>query len=120
MIDKINLLEKFAKFDEQWTPKIVGDLNNLHLKIAKIEGEFHFHQHDDTDELFFVVQGELLMHFEDHTVTVREGEIIVVPSGVSHKPEALAECYILMIEQAGTLNTGEVESERTVTDPERL
>jgi mannose-6-phosphate isomerase-like protein (cupin superfamily) len=120
VVDKLNLLEKFTLFEEQWTPKIVGELNGDHLKIAKIEGEFHFHQHDNTDELFLVVKGELLMHFEDKTVTVGEGEIIVVPKGVPHKPEAPSECYILMIERAGTLNTGDVENERTITEPERL
>ena len=120
MVDKINLLEKFALFDAQWTPKLVGELNDQHLKIAKVEGEFHFHQHPDSDELFMVVQGELLMHFRDKTVTVRQGEIIIVPRGVEHKPEAVDECYILMIEQAGTVNTGDVANERTITDLERL
>ncbi len=120
MTEKISLPEKFAQFSEQWTPKIVGDLNDMHLKIAKIEGAFHFHQHPDTDEFFMVVQGQMLMHFRDKTVTVDAGEMIVVPRGVEHKPESVGECHILMIEQAGTLNTGDVANEHTVTDLERL
>ena len=121
MTDKINLLEKYALFSEQWQPRIIGDLNDFHLKIAKIEGEFVWHKHDDTDEFFLVVKGTLLMHFRDKTVTVNEGEIIVVPQGVEHLPEAPEECYIMMIEKAGTLNTGELDSnERTVTDLERI
>lgn len=118
MTDKINLQKKFALFNEQWTPKIVGQLNGDHIKIAKIQGEFEWHHHDNTDELFLVVQGAMLMHFRDKTVIVNEGEMIVVPQGVEHKPEAPEECHILMIERAGTLNTGNAESDRTVAEPD--
>lgn len=120
MTDKINLLEKFALFDEQWSPHIIADLNDLHLKLAKIEGEFVWHKHDDTDELFFVVQGALVMHFRDKSVAVNAGELIVVPKGVEHKPQADEECLIMLIERAGTLNTGGVQSDHTRTDLKRI
>ncbi|GAB4526774.1 MAG: cupin domain-containing protein [Anaerolineae bacterium] len=119
MADKVNVLEKFALFSEHWSPRIIGQVNDFHLKLAKIQGEFIWHHHDDTDELFYVVQGTLIMHFRDKTVTLQEGELIVVPQGVEHKPEATDECYIMMIERAGTLNTGNVsESERAKTELE--
>ncbi len=121
MTEAINLQEKFALFTEHWTPKIIGDLNDTHLKIARIQGEFVWHQHDDTDELFLVVQGSLIMHFRDKSVTVNAGELIVVPKGVEHKPEAPDECFIMMIEKAGTLNTGDAETDDlTVEALERI
>ena len=120
-VSKINLTEKFAQFSEQWTPKLVGKINNQEMKIAKVEGEFVWHHHEHTDELFWVVKGTLLMKFRDGDVEINEGEIIVVPAGVEHLPVAEEECYILMIEGEGTLNTGNVtDSERTVADLEQL
>ncbi|QPC84305.1 cupin domain-containing protein [Phototrophicus methaneseepsis] len=119
MVDKINLAQKFTLFDDQWTPRIVGELNDLHIKVAKIEGAFIWHKHDDSDELFLVTQGTLLMHLRDKTVEVNPGEIIVIPAGVEHKPEALSECQIVMFERKGTLNTGDaVDNERTKTELE--
>ena len=114
--ETINLAEKFAKFTECWQPKIVGQLNDLHIKIAKVEGEFVWHKHDDTDELFMVNKGVLTMNYRDRAVTVRPGEIHVVPRGVEHKPAAEEVCEIVMIEPAGTMNTGDAGGERTVTD----
>jgi mannose-6-phosphate isomerase-like protein (cupin superfamily) len=108
MVDKVNLAQKFTLFADQWSPRIVGELNDLHIKVAKIEGEFIWHKHDDTDELFLVTQGNMLMHLRDKTVEVGPGEIIVIPAGVEHKPEANEECYIVMFEKKGTLNTGDV------------
>ena len=113
--DPINLAEKFGKFTELWSPKIVGQLNDLHIKIAKVRGEFVWHQHADTEELFMVNKGILTMNYRDHSVTIRPGEIHVVPRGVEHKPAAEEVCEIIMIEPAGTLNTGDAGGERTVT-----
>lgn len=120
-VEKINLADKFTQFTEQWTPKLVGKINNQEMKIAKIAGEFVWHHHPDTDELFLVVAGTLRMKFRDGDVEVNAGEIIVVPAGVEHLPVADEECHILMIESEGTLNTGNVtDSDRTVADLEQL
>lgn len=119
MPDKINLTEKFTKFSDQWSPKIIGELNDFHLKVAKIQGEFIWHKHDDTDELFFVAEGSLLMKFRDKYVRVEKGEIIIVPAGVEHLPVADEETQIMMIEKKGTLNTGDGDANaRTVADLE--
>ena len=118
--EKINLAEKLAAFAEHWTPKVIAELNGQHVKLAKIEGEFVWHAHDDEDELFLVVDGELEMQFRDRTITVAAGEFIVVPRGVEHCPRALRETSILLFEPTGTLNTGDAGGERTVRSPERL
>ena len=118
---KINPAAKLAQFTDQWAPRIVGTLNDHDIRVAKIEGEFIWHQHDNTDELFFVVAGTLLMKFRDGDVTVNAGEMIVVPAGTAHLPVANAECHILMIEREGTPNTGNItDSDRTVDTLERL
>ena len=114
--ETINLDEKFAKFTELWQPKIVSQLNDFHIKVAKVEGEFVWHKHDDTDELFMVNKGVLTMNYRDRAVTIRPGDIHVVPKGVEHKPSAQELCEIVMIEPAGTVNTGDAGGERTVTD----
>ena len=117
----ISLKEKFTKFDALWTPKIIGDIDNYEMKIAKIEGDFVWHKHDDVDEFFLVVDGALRMDFRDGSVNLGPGEIIVVPRGVEHKPYAEGLCQILMIEQRGTTNTGDqADSDRTVAAPERI
>lgn len=119
MVDKVNLAQKFTLFDDRWSPRIVGELNDLHIKIAKIEGDFIWHQHEDTDELFLVTDGTLRMHLRDKTVEVGPGEMIVVPAGMEHKPEAQGVCQIVMFERKGTLNTGEhANSERTKSELE--
>ena len=119
-MEKVNLAEKFSRFSEQWSPKVVGELNGSEVKIAKIQGEFVWHQHADADEMFLVVNGRMTIRMHDGDVELGEGEFFVVPRGVEHCPVAAEECQILMLEPKGTLNTGNVESERTVADPERL
>jgi mannose-6-phosphate isomerase-like protein (cupin superfamily) len=113
---KINLPEKFALFSERWSPKVIAALNEYHLKIARIEGDFTWHKHDETDEMFLVVEGSIRMDFKEHSEELAEGELIVVPRGVLHRPHADAEAKILMIEPAGTLNTGDVRDEFTQSE----
>ena len=110
----LDLAEKFSAFDDHWLPHVVGQVNGQELRVAKFQGRFEWHSHADTDELFLVVQGEFQMHFRDRSETVRAGQLIVVPRGVEHCPEAAREVHVLMLEAPGTLNTGEnPESERT-------
>lgn len=109
----INLKEKLSKFSEHWSPKIIAQMNDYHFKIAKIQGEFIWHDHPETDEVFLVLHGELEIRFRDGSVILNEGDLYVVPKGVEHKPVAGSECHIMLIEPAGTLNTGAVVSERT-------
>jgi mannose-6-phosphate isomerase-like protein (cupin superfamily) len=120
MIDKVNLAEKLAAFDEPWSPKIVAELNDAYVKVVKFEGEFVWHHHDDEDELFLVVAGRMRMQFRDGDVVVEPGELIVVPRGVEHCPLAEGDCHVVLIEPKTTLNTGNVRNERTVDEPERL
>ncbi|MEO8881432.1 MAG: cupin domain-containing protein [Gemmatimonadaceae bacterium] len=117
---KTNLAQKFYAIDDHWNPRIVGELNGQHVKIAKIQGEFDWHHHENEDELFLVHRGIFRMEFRDHTVLLAPGDILIVPRGVEHRPVADEEAEIVMFEPAGTLNTGNVVSERTVADPERL
>jgi len=119
-MDRISLADKFASFTEQWQPKIVAELNGQHVKLAKLEGEFVWHQHDHEDELFLIHRGRLRMEFRDRTVELAAGDLLVVPRGVEHRPVADAECEILLFEPAGTLNTGTAGGERTVAAPERI
>ena len=109
----INLQEKLSKFSEQWSPKIVAQMNDYHIKLAKVQGEFVWHNHPETDEMFLVVNGKLDIHFRDGIVSLNEGEMYVVPKGVEHKPVAEIECHILLIEPAGTVNTGDVVDGKT-------
>jgi mannose-6-phosphate isomerase-like protein (cupin superfamily) len=109
----VNLSEKLAKFSEQWSPKIIAQMNDYHFKIAKIEGEFIWHDHPETDEVFLVLKGQLEIELRDGKVLLDEGELFVVPKGVEHKPVAKQECHILLIEPEGTLNTGDVVNEKT-------
>jgi mannose-6-phosphate isomerase-like protein (cupin superfamily) len=120
MIDKVNLAEKFALFKESWSPKIVGELNDFHVKLAKLEGEFVWHHHEKEDELFLVVKGRLLMKLRDRDIWMEEGEFVIIPRGVEHLPVAPEEAHVLLFESKTTLNTGNVQSERTVADPEHL
>ena len=114
MIDVVNLTKKYSLITEQWDPKIVAQLNDYHLKIAKIEGEFIWHSHAETDEMFLVIDGELAIHLRDGLLHLNPGELCVIPQGVEHKPAAVGECQILMIEPAGTLNTGDAGGEMTI------
>ncbi len=114
----IKIQEKFSKFSEHWSPKIIAQMNDYHLKIAKIQGEFVWHNHPETDEVFIVIQGEMQIAFRDGVATLKEGEMLVVPKGIEHKPIAEDECHIMMIEPAGTLNTGDVGGDLTVEELE--
>jgi mannose-6-phosphate isomerase-like protein (cupin superfamily) len=109
----VNLRDKLSKFSEQWLPKVIAQMNDYHIKLAKIEGEFDWHTHPETDELFLIVKGKLEIHFRDGMISLNEGEMYVVPKGVEHKPVAETECHILLIEPVGTVNTGDVVSDRT-------
>jgi mannose-6-phosphate isomerase-like protein (cupin superfamily) len=121
MVNVINLADKFSKFTERWSPKIVGDVNDMHVKVVKLAGEFVWHRHDAEDELFLIVRGRLLMQLRDGGRELGPGEIIIVPHGVEHCPQALTEeVELVLIEPKGTLNTGTVASDRTVTHPDRI
>lgn len=115
---KVNVAEKLDAVNEHWTPKIVGELNGQHVKIAKLKGEFIWHAHEHEDELFYVVQGALDIEFRDSTIHLEAGEFIIVPRGVEHKPSAPHEAHVLLFEPASTLNTGDRRNERTIDDPE--
>lgn len=112
----INFREKLAKFSEHWSPKIIAQMNHYHFKIVKVQGEFVWHDHPETDEVFIVLQGQLEIQFRDGTVTLKEGEMFVVPKGLEHKPVAEQECHVLLVEPAGTLNTGDLVNERTAAN----
>ena len=112
----INLQDKLSKFSEPWSPKIIARMNNYHFKLAKVQGEFIWHEHPETDEVFLVLKGQLEIQFRDGIVTLDEGEMFVVPKGMEHKPVAVNECHILLIEPAGTVNTGDVVNDRTATN----
>jgi mannose-6-phosphate isomerase-like protein (cupin superfamily) len=105
--EAISFRDKFAKFSERFQPKVVARMNDYHFKLARVEGDFVWHSHADTDEAFVMLEGELRIDFRDGAVTLREGEMYVVPRGVEHKPFAATECRIMLIEPAGTVNTGE-------------
>ena len=119
-MDKVNIAEKLAQFDERWSPKVVGQVNDCQVKLAKLEGEFIWHHHEQEDELFLVVSGSLVIKFRDRDVRLDPGEFLVVPHGVEHKPVAEREVHVLLFEPASTLNTGNVRSERTLDELERL
>ncbi len=112
----VNLAEKFAKFAEQWSPKVIAQVNDYHVKIVKIQGEFVWHKHPETDEMFWVIEGEMRIEFRDRSVALRKGELFVVPREIEHKPIADEECRMLVFEPAGTLNTGDSGGDMTVTD----
>ncbi len=112
-MEKVNIKEKFALFDEYWSPKIAGELNAQHVKLVKFQGEFVWHHHESEDELFLVMKGRFRMDFRDRAVWIEEGEFIIVPHGVEHRPFAEDEVHVLLFEPAGTLNTGNVRNELT-------
>lgn len=119
-MDKINLAEKFSLFHDHFSPKVVGELNGQQVKLVKFKGEFVWHHHDHEDELFYVVKGSFDMHMRDRIVTVNEGEFIIMPRGVEHKPVANEEVEIMLFEPATTLNTGNVTNEKTVKELKHL
>jgi mannose-6-phosphate isomerase-like protein (cupin superfamily) len=119
-MEKLNLADAFSRFDGYFQPKIVGELNGQHVKLAKVKGEFTWHSHEREDEMFLVVSGELTIQLRSGDVVLREGEMFIVPRGVEHRPLATEETHIMLFEPVGTLNTGNVRNELTVEAPERL
>jgi mannose-6-phosphate isomerase-like protein (cupin superfamily) len=119
-VEKVNVAEKLSLFEEHWSPKIVGELNGQHVKLVKFSGEFVWHHHDDEDEMFLVVDGRFRMEFRDREVWIEEGEFIVVPRGVEHRPVAEEEASVMLFEPASTLNTGNVKGEMTVAELDRI
>jgi mannose-6-phosphate isomerase-like protein (cupin superfamily) len=119
-IEKVNLSEKLGLFDEHWSPRIVGEINDSHVKLVKLKGEFVWHKHDDEDEMFLVLKGTLLMRLRDRDIKIEEGEFVIIPKGVEHLPVAEEETHVLLFEPKTTLNTGDVENERTVHSPKSI
>jgi mannose-6-phosphate isomerase-like protein (cupin superfamily) len=119
-VEKVNITEKLALFDEHWKPKIVGELNGQHVKLVKFLGEFVWHHHDEEDEMFLVVEGRFRMEFRDREVWIERGEFIVVTHGVEHRPVAEEEVSVMLFEPASTLNTGNVTGEMTVAELDRI
>ena len=117
---KVNIIEKLALFNEHWSPKIVGELNGQHVKLAKLKGEFVWHKHEEEDELFYVIDGILKIEFRDRAETIHAGEFIIVPKGVEHKPVAEEEVAVMLFEPASTLNTGDAESDLTKRNLEKI
>jgi mannose-6-phosphate isomerase-like protein (cupin superfamily) len=119
---KVDLAEKFSRFSEAWQPKIVGEVNGMHVKLARLQGEFVWHSHAEEDEMFFVVEGVLIMTFRDRTERIEAGQFIIVPRGVEHLPSSEGEeCKIMLFEPGTTVNTGDLDAnDRTVAAPEYL
>ncbi|SFF99125.1 Mannose-6-phosphate isomerase, cupin superfamily [Halobacillus alkaliphilus] len=109
----INLNEKFTKFNDRWSPKVIGEMNDYQFKLVKVQGGFVWHSHENTDEVFFVVKGHMVIEFRDGEVELSDGEMYIVPRGVEHKPYAEEECQIMLVEPKGVTNTGEAESDLT-------
>ena len=120
MIEKVNLDEKFGLFEDYWSPKIAGSLNDCHVKLVKLKGEFVWHHHDEEDELFLVVRGRMTIRLRDGDVHLSEGEFVIVPRGVEHLPVTEEEAHVLLLEPRSTLNTGNVTNERTVAELEHI
>jgi mannose-6-phosphate isomerase-like protein (cupin superfamily) len=112
----INFSEKLAKLAEQWSPRNIAQMNDYHFKVVKIQGEFVWHDHPETDEVFIVLKGQFEIQLREGSVLLKQGEMFVVPKGVEHKPVAEQECHILLVEPAGTVNTGDVVNERTAAN----
>jgi mannose-6-phosphate isomerase-like protein (cupin superfamily) len=112
-MEKVNLAEKFSRFEDHWSPKIVGELNGQHVKLVKLQGEFVWHKHDEEDELFFVTKGTLKMELRNKKILITENEFLIVPKGVEHRPVADEEVWIMLFEPASTLNTGDAASDLT-------
>ena len=119
-MEKVNLAQKFSRFQDHWSPKVVGDINDSYVKLVKLKGEFVWHQHETEDELFLVVKGRLLIKLRDQDILLEEGEFVIIPRGVEHLPIAEEEVHVLLLEPKTTLNTGNVENERTVADLEHI
>ena len=119
-MELVNINEKLSQFSDHWSPKIVGELNDSHVKLVKLKGEFIWHHHENEDELFLVIKGQLLMRLRDRDVCINPGEFLIVPRGVEHMPVAQEEVHLMLLEPKTTLNTGNVRNERTVETPTRI
>lgn len=116
----IDIQQKLDSFDDHWSPRVIAALNGQHVKVVKLLGEFDWHFHKDEDELFMVVEGELTLHFRDRTIELTPGQMCVIPRGIEHKPVASEECQVLLFEPAGTINTGNLVNQQTVSSPESI
>ena len=114
--EAVNFADKLARFSEQWSPRVVARMNDYHFKLVKIEGEFVWHSHAETDEVFVVIEGEMVIELRDGQVALKAGEMFVVPRGVEHRPAARGECRMLLVEPAGTINTGDAGGGMTAED----
>lgn len=112
----VNIQEKLSAFTDQWSPKIIAQMNDVQFKLAKVEGDFVWHSHADTDEVFYILDGELRIDFRDGSVTLRAGEMVVIPKGIEHKPFAAKECQIMLVEPSGVVNTGDAGGELTAEE----
>ena len=119
-MEKVNLAQKFGLFHDYWSPKIAGELNDSYVKLVKLKGEFVWHHHEVEDELFLVVKGKLLIKLRDRDIWLEEGEFVIIPRGVEHLPVAKKEAHVLLLEPKSTLNTGNVQNERTIADLQRI
>lgn len=120
VIEKVSVVEKLHSFQDYWSPKIVGAINDSFVKLVKLKGEFVWHHHEDEDELFLVVKGTLLIKLRDRDIRIEEGEFVIIPRGVEHLPIAREEVHVLLLEPKSTLNTGNITNERTVTELDRI
>ena len=119
-IEKVNIAQKLSLFSEYWSPKIVGELNGQQVKLSKLKGEFIWHKHDNEDEMFYIVKGKLKLEFRDKMIEVKEGEFLIVPKGVEHRPIAVEEVSVMLFEPASTLNTGNIQNELTKEKLQKL
>ncbi len=119
-METVNLAERFSRFSDYWSPKVVGELNDFHVKLVKVKGEFVWHHHDEEDEMFLVVKGQLVLQLRERDIVLEEGEFAIIPRGVEHRPVAEEEAHVLLLEPNSTLNTGNVVNERTVADLEQV
>jgi mannose-6-phosphate isomerase-like protein (cupin superfamily) len=120
VIRKVNLSEKFGLFHDHWNPRIAGEVNDSYVKLVKLQGEFVWHQHQNEDELFLVVQGQLTIRLRDGAIELGPGEFVIIPKGVEHMPVAAEEVHVLLLEPKSTLNTGNVQNDRTVAELDRI
>ena len=116
MNNPINILEKFSKFEDQWSPKVIAEMNDYQFKLVKIKGDFVTHNHEDTDEVFIVIEGSMKIHYEDRVIELKTGEMVVVKRGEKHRPYAEKECKIMLVEPIGTVNTGDAGGDLTAPD----
>ena len=117
---KLNVKQKLESFSDQWSPKIIAELNNQQVKLAKLEGEFIWHSHENEDELFYILKGKLVIEFRDRTEVLNEGDMLVIPAGVEHKPFAEKEVHVMLFEPKETKHTGDIDHPRTVHDQEHI